>query len=108
MNTDVILSCKDISKNFKGVCALDGVDFDIFRGKVHGLIGENGAGKSTLMKIISGAYKGDAGEMFLDGELLVLNHTEDAIANGVFGVPTFVVDYNHPPGQRSDIHPLRC
>jgi ribose transport system ATP-binding protein len=57
-----------ITKRFPGVVALADVDFDVRRGEVHALAGENGAGKSTLMKIISGVYTRDAGEMTFKGQ----------------------------------------
>ena len=56
-----------ISKRFGGIHALDGVSFAVRRGEVHALLGENGAGKSTLMKILSGAYGRDAGEIRVEG-----------------------------------------
>ncbi len=62
-----ILQMKGITKRFPGVIALDDVSFDVRKGEVHVLLGENGAGKSTLIKIISGAYKKDAGEIWIDG-----------------------------------------
>ena len=61
-----ILELHDITKAFGGVEALRGVDFALTAGEIHGLVGENGAGKSTLMKILSGAYQPDAGQMWLD------------------------------------------
>lgn len=64
-----ILQMKGISKAFPGVQALDNVDFDLYPGEVHVLVGENGAGKSTLMKILAGAYERDAGEIIIDGEV---------------------------------------
>jgi len=64
-----ILQMKGISKAFPGVQALDNVDFDLYPGEVHVLVGENGAGKSTLMKILAGAYERDAGDIILDGEV---------------------------------------
>jgi len=59
---------KGIEKSFPGVKALKKVDFDLYPGEVHCLVGENGAGKSTLIKIISGVYQTDVGQIFLDGE----------------------------------------
>ncbi len=63
-----ILEMKSISKSFPGVQALDKVDFDLYPGEVHVLVGENGAGKSTLMKVLAGAYERDSGEIIMDGE----------------------------------------
>jgi ribose transport system ATP-binding protein len=59
---------KGIVKRFPGVVALDNVDFELLEGEVHGLVGENGAGKSTLIKIITGVYHKDEGEIDLAGE----------------------------------------
>lgn len=67
---DNILEMKGITKAFPGVKALDSVDFSVKRGEVHCLIGANGAGKSTLMKVLSGAYVEDEGEIIFDGEVL--------------------------------------
>lgn len=61
---------RQIDKLFPGVKALDKVDFSVRRGEVHCLIGANGAGKSTLMKVLSGAYVEDGGEIIFDGEKL--------------------------------------
>ena len=72
---DLILSVRNVTKTFPGVKALDNVSFDVKRGTVHAICGENGAGKSTLMKIISGAYKRDSGEILFDGEPLDPNIT---------------------------------
>jgi len=63
-----ILEARGISKSFPGVRALDKVDFELKAGETHILLGENGAGKSTLMKILSGAYAPDEGEVYLGGE----------------------------------------
>ena len=62
------LQLRGICKSFPGVRALDGVDFSVAASEVHGLVGENGAGKSTLIKIISGVYQRDSGEMLVNGE----------------------------------------
>jgi len=58
---------RGIVKRFPGVLALDNVDFKLRGGEVHVLLGENGAGKSTLIKVLSGAYRCDAGEIFISG-----------------------------------------
>lgn len=63
-----ILSVRNISKRFAGVHALNDVSLDLNRGEVLALAGDNGAGKSTLIKIISGVYQPDAGEIFYNGE----------------------------------------
>jgi len=62
-----IVEMKNINKNFPGVRALSGVNFRLFPGEVHALMGQNGAGKSTLVKVLTGVYKQDSGEMLLGG-----------------------------------------
>src|SRR6476659_7427515 len=62
-----VLEMRGISKTFPGVVALDRVDLTLEAGDVHMLLGENGAGKSTLMKILSGAYRKDAGDISVGG-----------------------------------------
>ncbi|MEW5959296.1 MAG: sugar ABC transporter ATP-binding protein [Chloroflexota bacterium] len=66
--SDPILRMSNISKNFAGVQALRGVDFDLYPGEVHAILGENGAGKSTLIKIITGVHQPNGGEIFLRGQ----------------------------------------
>lgn len=63
-----LVEMRGIEKRFPGVHALKAVQFDLKPGEVHALMGENGAGKSTLMKIMSGIYTPDGGEMFVDGK----------------------------------------
>ena len=63
-----ILKMTNIVKEFPGVKALDGVNIELYEGRVMALMGENGAGKSTLMKILSGVYKKDGGEIFYKGK----------------------------------------
>ena len=78
-----VLEMRGIRKTFPGVVALDKVDFDLRAGEVHVLLGENGAGKSTLMKILSGAYSKDAGEILLDGAPVSIASPRDAQSLGI-------------------------
>jgi ribose transport system ATP-binding protein len=78
-----VLEMRAIRKAFPGVVALDGVDLTLDAGEVHVLLGENGAGKSTLMKILSGAYRRDAGEIRLRGRATAINDPADALALGI-------------------------
>lgn len=77
------LIMRDIHKRFGATVALEGVDLEVRAGEVHALVGENGAGKSTLMKILSGAYRPDHGEMWLDGEPFAPAHPLDARRRGI-------------------------
>ena len=72
------LEMRGIVKKFPGVLALDHVNLTVKKGEVHALLGENGAGKSTLMKILSGAYQKDEGEIYFDGEKVEINSSHDA------------------------------
>src|SRR5512144_389344 len=63
-----ILALRGVIKRFGGATALDGVDFELLPGEIHGLVGENGAGKSTLMKILSGVHQADEGTIYLKGK----------------------------------------
>src|SRR4051794_15662354 len=63
-----ILSTSGVTKRFPGMTALDAVDFHVRAGEVHALMGENGAGKSTLIKVITGVYARDGGDVLLDGK----------------------------------------
>lgn len=83
MQDEYILQMKKIVKVFPGVKALSDVDFNVKRGEVHCLIGANGAGKSTLMKVLSGAYTEDAGEIYFDNVLLKSHGTEKRRKEGI-------------------------
>lgn len=63
-----VLEMRNIHKSFPGVRALQGVDFTLCEGEIHALMGENGAGKSTLIKVLTGVYGKDEGEIFLKGQ----------------------------------------
>lgn len=67
MQNDIVLSMKNISKEFPGVRALQNVDFTLRKGEIHALMGENGAGKSTLIKVLTGVHPKDSGHILLAG-----------------------------------------
>ena len=80
---DLVLEMRDIVKAFPGVLALDGMNLKVRAGTVHVLVGENGAGKSTLMKILSGTYAIDGGEIFFKCEALTGQSTSAALERGI-------------------------
>ncbi len=90
----VLLEMKGIGKSFPGVKALEGVNLTIREGQVHALLGENGAGKSTLIKILSGAYTRDEGEVFFDGEPADIKTPADAER---LGISTIYQEFNLAP-----------
>ena len=67
MKENAVLEMKNIHKRFPGVLALQGVDFTLCEGEIHALMGENGAGKSTLIKVLTGVYEKNEGQIFLKG-----------------------------------------
>ena len=90
----VLLEMKGIGKTFPGVKALEGVNLTIREGQVHALLGENGAGKSTLIKILSGAYSKDEGEIFFEGQPVEIKAPHDAQA---LGISTIYQEFNLAP-----------
>ncbi|MBO9537392.1 sugar ABC transporter ATP-binding protein [Herbaspirillum sp.] len=78
-----LIALRNVSKRFPGVLALDDCQFDLVPGEVHALMGENGAGKSTLMKILSGVYQRDSGEILLDGRAVEIGDPRAAQALGI-------------------------
>lgn len=82
-NQQHVLELRGISKEFPGVKALSGVNMTIERGKVHAIMGENGAGKSTLMKILTGVYTKDEGEILIDGHPVTIKNPNEARRLGI-------------------------
>lgn len=80
---NIILQAQNISKTFVGIKALDGVDLEIYKGRVNAIVGENGAGKSTLMKILTGVHRDYEGQIFLDGQKIAFANPKDAQNNGI-------------------------
>ncbi len=78
-----LVAMQDISIAFGGIKAVDHATVDLFPGEVVGLLGHNGAGKSTLIKVLSGAYKRDAGQIFVDGKEVEISNPRDAKALGI-------------------------
>jgi D-xylose transport system ATP-binding protein len=72
-----------VSIAFGGIKAVDGASIDLHPGEVVGLLGHNGAGKSTLIKVLSGAYKRDAGQIMVEGSEVTINNPRDAKALGI-------------------------
>ena len=83
MSTEYVVEMKGIHKSFGGVRALRDVDLELRRGEIMGIVGDNGAGKSTLMKILSGAYQADSGEVYLDGRQVHIRNPLDAAKLGI-------------------------
>ena len=74
---------KGIVKNFPEVAANQGVDFQVLEGEVHSLLGENGAGKTTLMKVLSGFYQPDEGELYVRDKRVFFRSPRDALDHGI-------------------------
>ncbi|EAR09221.1 sugar ABC transporter ATP-binding protein [Reinekea blandensis] len=96
-----LLSIQNLSKGFAGVRALDDVSFSIRKGEIHALLGENGAGKSTFIKVLTGVYSRDAGQILFEGEAFHANNSGHAQSLGVSTVyqevnliPTMTVTEN--------------
>ena len=83
MSQEMLLEAKGINKSFSGVQVLKNVDFGLKRGEIHALMGENGAGKSTLIKILTGVYSKDSGEILINGKPVEINNRQDSINAGI-------------------------
>ncbi|GLQ35476.1 sugar ABC transporter ATP-binding protein [Amylibacter marinus] len=81
--TTPLIEAKDISIAFGGIKAVDHADVDLFPGEVVAILGHNGAGKSTLIKILSGAYKRDSGQILVNGEVADIANPRDAKKYGI-------------------------
>jgi ABC-type sugar transport system ATPase subunit len=80
---EYLAELRNISKHFGGVKALDRVNFKIAHNEIVGLVGDNGAGKSTLIKILSGVYPSDEGDIYFNGENVEINNPKDAKELGI-------------------------
>lgn len=78
-----LIEMRDISIAFGGIRAVDGASCDLYPGEVVALLGHNGAGKSTFIKILSGAYKRDSGQIFINGEEATISNPRDAKKYGI-------------------------
>ncbi len=102
----VLLKATGITKQFPGTLALDNVHLELRQGEIHAILGENGAGKSTLMKILSGVYTADAGEITYEGRPIAPDNPHEALKLGIAIVhqelslvPALTVGENIFPGR---------
>jgi simple sugar transport system ATP-binding protein len=109
-----LLEMKNIGKEYRGVAALKAIDFDLYRGEVHAILGENGAGKSTLVKILSGAVAPTTGDILLDGQPIQISGPASARRYGIAMVyqetslvPTLTVAQNLYLGDEKFFNRLR-
>jgi len=80
---ETLLEVKNIIKRFGGLTAVDNVNMQIFPGEVVGILGDNGAGKSTLIKVISGVYHAEGGQIFFEGQKIKISNPMDALKIGI-------------------------
>lgn len=78
-----LVEMRDMSIAFGGIKAVDHASVELYPGEVVGLLGHNGAGKTTLIKMLSGAYKRDSGEILIEGKPVSINNPRDAKAYGI-------------------------
>ena len=95
MSNEIVLEMKGICKRFPGVIALDSVNLQVKKGSIHGLVGENGAGKSTLMKVLTGTYIQDEGDVLYKGQVQHFKCEKDSLSIGISIVPQ---ELNYVPG----------
>lgn len=108
-----VLEMRNIHKSFPGVRALQGVDFTLCEGEIHALMGENGAGKSTLIKVLTGVYGKDEGQIFIKGKdkEVIIRSPQDAQKLGISTVyqeitlcPNLSVAENMYIGRTNDLY----
>ncbi|NCQ53464.1 MAG: ABC transporter ATP-binding protein [Caldiserica bacterium] len=80
---NIVLEAKSITKYFPGVLANDHINFDLYKGEIHSLLGENGAGKTTLMNIFDGIYSPNEGDIFIEGKHVNIRSAFDAMKLGI-------------------------
>jgi simple sugar transport system ATP-binding protein len=78
-----LLALRGIDKSFLGVSALSRVDLDLYPGEIHCLMGENGAGKSTLIKVVTGVYRPDSGQILLSDQSIHPRSSAEAVRLGI-------------------------
>ena len=83
MEKEIALEGIDLSKQFGGIKALDHVGFKLYKNEIIAIVGDNGAGKSTLIKILSGVYNKDGGEIYINKKLTKIENPSDAKAYGI-------------------------
>jgi len=83
MNSEYVVEMKGICKRFGGISALKDVNLGLRRCEIMGIVGDNGAGKSTLMKVLSGAYQADEGEILIDGQQVHIRNPHEAFQLGI-------------------------
>lgn len=86
MKDEPLVEMKGIGKSFGGLRALDNVSINLYRGEVLALVGDNGAGKSTLIKILTGAYFPDEGEIYIEGDKVAFRDPKDSENRGIVAI----------------------
>ena len=82
-----LLEMRGVNKAFPGVQALSAANLTLHAGEILALVGENGAGKSTLIKVLTGLYQPESGEIVLDGEIVKFSTPRDAMSHGIAHMP---------------------
>src|SRR5438132_10058442 len=85
-NVEPLVALRGITKSFPGILANDRVDFDVYPGEIHALLGENGAGKTTLMNIVTGLLRPDRGTVIVEGQPVEIRSPREAQALGIGAV----------------------